>query len=108
MIRRHMPAYEIGGELYVVDPSRELLFRYEGRTRNPREIALHDAAVYDGQLDTVHTDGKMIILQHHVAGIEKRLFAGEWLDEPVAVFSEEDQLYAGDVAEAVGGDGVVA
>lgn len=103
-----MPSYEIGGDIYVVDPSRELLFRYEGRTRNPRVIALHDAAVWKEQLDTVHTNGTTVLLQHHVAGIERRIYAGERLDEPVAVFSEVDQLYAGDVVEAIGGDELAA
>lgn len=100
--RRHMPTYEIDGGLYVLDPDREKLWRFDGRTRNPRVVALADAAVHDGELDTVYVDGKTIELQHHMAGIERRLYAGEWLGEPVAVFSEVDgQQYAGDVAEAV-------
>lgn len=102
-LRTRMPTCVIDGDLIVFDPGRERVFRYLGRTTNPRVLAAHDAAVVNGGLLTVHPDGVTIELQHHVAGIEERMLAFEWPDEPVAYFDEVDQLRAGEVAEFVEG-----
>lgn len=99
--RTRMPTCVIDGDLIVFDPGRERVFRYAGRTTNPRVLASHDAAVVNGGLLTIHVDGVTIEFQHHVAGIEERMGAYEWLDEPVAYFDEVDQLRAGEVAEFV-------
>lgn len=100
-LRTRMPTCVIDGDMIVFDPGRELVFRYLGRTRNPRVLAAHDAAVVNGGLLTIHADGVTIEFQHHMAGIEERMLAFEWLDEPVAYFDEVEQLRAGEVAEFV-------
>jgi hypothetical protein len=96
-----MPTCAIDGDLILFDPGRERVFRYVGRTTNPRVLAAHDAAVVNDGLLTIYADGVTIEFQHHVAGIEERMLAFDWLDEPVAYFDEVDQLRAGEVAEIV-------
>lgn len=100
-IRTRFPAVEIAGDIYLFHPGRELIYRYKGRTINPRVIALHDAVAYDDALLTAHTDGGLIELQHYMAGVEEMLVASELLDEPVGYFEEVQQLRAGEVAQRV-------
>lgn len=84
--------YIIDGTLYLV--ARGKLWRRTGQTQNPRVIAQADAVGSgDGWLLTVHTDGPVIELQHHVAGIVDRLVACEWTDWCYVTFEEVETLW---------------
>lgn len=83
--------YILNDEVYVV--YRNCLWRRTGQTRNPRVIAQADAVASDGELLTVHTDGALVELQHHIAGIEERLVASELIEPPsYATFEEVDSV----------------
>jgi hypothetical protein len=85
-------SYIIDGDLYMV--ARGKLWKRTGQTHNPRAIALADAAGSgDGELLTVHTDGPVVLLQHHIAGIEERLYATERTDWCYVTFEEMDRLF---------------
>lgn len=88
----NFPTYIIDGTLYIV--ARDRLWRRTGQTHNPRVIALADAVGSgDGALLTVHTDGATVLLQHHIAGIEERLYAGERTDWCYVTFEEVETLW---------------
>lgn len=103
--RHHLPTYVIGDDLYVVHPKREKLLRFAGRTRNPRTIAAYDYVTWNRSIDSVHVDDDgLIVIQHPVAGVERRLAGANWLDETVAVFDEPERLTYGEVAERLEGN----
>jgi len=85
-------SYIIDGQLYTV--ARGKLWRRTGQTHNPRVIALADAVGSgDGELLTVHADGPTVLLQHHIAGIEKRLYATERTDWCYVTYEEIDRIF---------------
>lgn len=85
-----MNFYIIDGALYVV--FRDRLWRRTGQTYNPRVIAQVDAVGWEGELLTVHSDGKTIDLQHHMAGIELTLDAAERTRYCFVTFEEVDSI----------------
>jgi len=85
-------SYILDDHLYMV--ARGKLWRRTGQTHNPRTIALADAVGGgDGELLTVHTEGPTVLLQHHIAGIEQRLYATERTDWCYVTFEEVESVW---------------
>ncbi len=84
--------YIIDDDVYVV--ARGKLWRRTGQTHNPRTIALADAVGSgDGELLTVHIDDGLVLLQHHIAGIEERLAPRVRTDWCYVTFEEVETLW---------------
>lgn len=80
------PRYTIGDQEFVV--YRDRLWRRIGSTRNPRRIASADAVTWEGCLLTVHAGGRIVELQHPVAGVELRLLASRRTAVAFELFEE--------------------
>lgn len=84
--------YIVDGEVYIV--ARGKLWRRTGQTRNPRVMALADAvSSHDGELLTVHFDDGLVLLQHHIAGIEERFDASQRTDYTHVTFEEVETVW---------------
>lgn len=83
-------SYRIDGEIYIV--YRGQLWRRTGQTHNPRVMGQADAVAWNGELLRVSSDGPTIILQHHMAGVEHRIYASQRTTWCFVTFEEVDQL----------------
>lgn len=88
-------AVDVNGEVVVINNPGEgsiTAYTLDGTTRNPRVIAAADAILYDGFVGTPHYDHSLYAVEiaHPRSGIESRIPADSWFDEPVPLLERTD------------------